>query len=233
MMFGAQRVVSAVAASMMALGTVSVITAPVVSAQESGSVGELSSALGEVGGSIGQLQGTVNQVNPGAAGTLDGGSLSNLGDFVDNLQGGNILELLSVLQGIPGGLQDVATLAEGASSDPVQANAIVGAIQTLLAPVVPCNVNTDAGQVGIRTNRHEIGRRGGANLQLRLQTYRVPDTIIVKYDGKTIYNSGPVSTRGDRYINIPVPAGRSTSVVVIIKAPINGTEWNYTIGCPA
>ena len=44
--------------------------------------------------------------------------------------------------------------------------------------------------------------------------------------------SGFVVTGGDVVRRIDLPPSVSTSVLVKIDAPENGTEWNYTVGCP-
>ena len=69
-------------------------------------------------------------------------------------------------------------------------------------------------------------------IPLRFQTYSIPDAVNVYYEGKHIYGSGFVGTGGDRWVDVLVPPGASTSVIVEVLAPDRSTEWNYTVHCP-
>ncbi|MGF0225190.1 hypothetical protein ACQR3Q_05370 [Dietzia natronolimnaea] len=227
------RVPVVAATSLMAAAVVAV-GAPVATAQTgSPSSAELGSELGDAAGSVQELEAIIEGMNPGARGALDNGSLANLNELIANIRSGEILDVFRVVQGIPGGSQDIMTLAERASLGEVGWDRVLAATQVVLAPVTPCNTFTNSGRQGIFTNRHEIGRSGGGRVLLRLETYYVPDFVEVAYDGTVLWTTpGYVGTNGDWHVWIDVPPGVSTSMTVKVDAPRNGTEWNYTLGCP-
>lgn len=98
-----------------------------------------------------------------------------------------------------------------------------------------CNASTKSGGAGVTTTRHELGRTGPTSFKLSYETYNIPDTIEVFYEGKSIYNTGPVGdniNEGTGSAVINVPAGRDTAVTVKVTGP-NGTDWDYTVNCPS
>lgn len=68
--------------------------------------------------------------------------------------------------------------------------------------------------------------------RLRYETYGIPDTITVLYEGRPIFVDHKASTRGDRWVDVHVPPGGSTAVQIEVLAPIQGTDWNFTAHCP-
>ena len=115
---------------------------------------------------------------------------------------------------------------------PAGVDELLRLVEAVGSPEQRCNEISDAGGQGGSYKRHELGRGGPTSFVLRYQTFQVKDRVTVIYEGKEIFNSGFVGTGGDVFRRIDLPPGVSTSVLVRIDAPENGTEWNYTVGCP-
>lgn len=145
-------------------------------------------------------------VNSGSA-VLDGGSSILDGDIRSGV--GQILnEGISIFNSLPG---------SGSA-----------------APRQFCNNATLAGGPGITQTNHDLGRSGPLSFDLSWETWNVPDTIDVFYQGAMVFSTGPIGdniNQGTGGAVINLPPGTDTSVLVKVTGP-GGTEWEYAVGCP-
>lgn len=117
-------------------------------------------------------------------------------------------------------------------------------------PLLPCSGNScgqntptplfcpgnKEGQTGITTPRTdtfsvEMGRSSGT-FRFYHQTYRVPDRMIVAYEGKTLFDSGCNGSYGTEYLSY---AGSSHTIIVTVSSMCSyyeSTDWDFEIGCP-
>lgn len=132
----------------------------------------------------------------------------------------------------------------GISKLPGLLNGLAGGPGGAAPKVQKCNEETKSGGNEVTSTRHIIGRSGPTSFSLTYRTYTVKDAISVWYEGKRIYNSGPISTGGhvgdgpSKTVSISVPAGRSSEVLVKVDGTVDpnnaqGTRWDYKVSCPA
>lgn len=103
---------------------------------------------------------------------------------------------------------------------------------TTLPPVPTCTQSTTSGGQDGSTTNHELGRPGPTSFQLTYDMGEVPDQLQVFYEGVNIYDTGDL-VDGTQTVTVTVPAGSSTQVTVVVTAPLFGTNWEYTVFCPA
>ncbi|MFC3961761.1 hypothetical protein [Nocardia jiangsuensis] len=97
-----------------------------------------------------------------------------------------------------------------------------------------CNQSTQAGEDGVTTTRHDLGRSGPTSFVLAYETENVPDLIDVFYEGTPVYSTGWVGddlNQGTGSAVVTLPAGAATSVTVRVTGGV-GTVWEYVVNCP-
>lgn len=97
-----------------------------------------------------------------------------------------------------------------------------------------CNQTTQAGNDGVTTTRHELGRSGPTSFVLAYETEDVPDLIDVFYEGAQVYSTGWVgdaTNQGTGSALVTLPAGGATAVTVRVTGGV-GTVWEYVVNCP-
>lgn len=91
-----------------------------------------------------------------------------------------------------------------------------------------CMVQQNSGEQGIFSQSYDLQEYCGT-FDFQYETYTIPDTIEIFYEGKTVFQVGPVGANA----TVPIQySGASTVVTVVVTAPLEGTAWNYTVGCP-
>lgn len=167
-------------------------------------------------------------------GSLSGVSEGNLTDtqMIDAMSSGLDNGAFAVLAGLPGGLNDFVQTCLRALAGEATIEDVWRQFNAVGAPLSQCNGLSESGGYGGIYRRVELGRNGPTVFTLRYETYRIPDTISVFYEGKRIYIDPEASTNGDRWVDIHVPPGGSTAVQVEVLAPHQGTDWNFTAHCP-
>ena len=122
-------------------------------------------------------------------------------------------------------------------------------------PTIPCGAGTSySGGASYPTIQQVTLGSDTGTVTLDYQAYSVPDKFIVEFDGVEVINTG---YRGDAFqqqnLNSALailgePAetiqgvgsgsvsfnktSTSTTAIVKVYAPITGTGWNFTLGCP-
>ncbi len=97
--------------------------------------------------------------------------------------------------------------------------------------VQPCNNQTQSGGFGTTTTDHALPGPGPRTFRFDYETFSVPDSISITYEGATIFNVGPVGTNGTVTANVNVPAGASSTVRVTVIGTDQNTAWEYTVFC--
>lgn len=138
----------------------------------------------------------------------------------------------AVLAGLPGGLHDFVQTCLRALAGEATIEDVWRQFNAVGAPLEHCNGLSESGGYGGIYRRVELGRTGPTVFKLRYETYGIPDTVSVFYEGKRIFVDHEASTRGDRWVDVHVPPGASTAVQVEVLAPHQGTDWNFTVHCP-
>ncbi|MCW3054919.1 MAG: hypothetical protein JWN14_4089, partial [Chthonomonadales bacterium] len=91
-----------------------------------------------------------------------------------------------------------------------------------------CTVEENSGGQGIFTQTYDLGMNCGS-FDFRYQAFSIPDQFQVFYEGKTMLDTGSVSGG----TTVPILFGGTTNqVIVVVTASLEGTQWNYTVGCP-
>lgn len=167
------------------------------------------------------------------------GSLSGVAEgdmtatqMVDAMSSGLDNGAFAVIAGIPGGMHDFVQTCLRAIAGEATIEDVWRQFNAIGAPLEHCNETSDAGGYGGVHRRIELGRPGPTFFRLRYETYRIPDTITVRYEGREIFADHYRSTHGDKWVDIHVPPGSSTAVQVEVVANEPGTEWNFTVHCP-
>ena len=96
----------------------------------------------------------------------------------------------------------------------------------------PCSTTQRAGSDAPESHTINLGRNSGS-FSFSWNTYTIPDRIIVRYGGATLYDTGCVGTSGQRSISF---SGSSSAVTVSVQPncsmSASGTQWEFTAGCP-
>ncbi len=71
----------------------------------------------------------------------------------------------------------------------------------------------------------------GGTITYRYQHFTIPDRFIIRYEGQTLFDTG--FTGGSRSGTIPLPAGSSDTLQVIMATDDAGTAWNYDVSVEA
>lgn len=178
------------------------------------------------GGNLGNISGLLGSLSEVAEGDL------NATQMVDAMSSAFDTEAFAVLAGLPGGLHDFVQTCMRAIGGQATVEDVWRQFNALGAPLQYCNDLSESGGFGGIYRRVELGRPGPTVFRLRYETYGIPDTVSVLYEGRRIFVDPEASTRGDRWVDIHVPPGASTAVQVEVIAPIQGTDWNFTVHCP-
>ena len=177
-------------------------------------------------GNLGNIAGLLGSLSEVAEGDLTATQM------IDTMSSGLDTGAFAVLAGIPGGLNDFVQTCMRAIEGQATIEDVWRQFNAIGAPLEPCNTLREAGGFGGISRRVELGRPGPTVFRLRYETYSIPDTVEVYYEGRRIFVDPVASTYGDRWVDIHVPPGGSTSVRVDVIADIRGTEWNFTAHCP-
>lgn len=224
------RVTGVTVASALAF---TMVGAPANAQEESGVSLDTSIALLET--SV-QLQGGDGNLGNIAAllGSLSGVAEGDMNatQMVDAMSSGLDNGAFAVLAGLPGGLHDFVQTCLRALAGEATIEDVWRQFNAVGAPLEYCNGLSESGGYGGVYRRVELGRPGPTVFRLRYETYRIPDTISVFYEGKRIFVDHQASTHGDRWVDVHVPPGASTAVQVEVLAPHHGTDWNFTAHCP-
>ncbi len=99
--------------------------------------------------------------------------------------------------------------------------------------VSACGGLVRAGSNAPETHIVNLGKNAG-NLVINYETFNVPDQILIEYEGKQLFDSTCIGTKGTKTINMPYQ-GTSASVTVKVIPNCTGTSdtaWNFTVNCP-
>ncbi len=94
-----------------------------------------------------------------------------------------------------------------------------------------CNTTTKAGRNTPEVHSFEMGKKSGS-FDFYYQTYVAEDQILIKQDGKTIFDSGCVGKEETVSIDY---SGSSSKIVVEVSPNCQGdssTGWTFTVNCP-
>ena len=177
-------------------------------------------------GNLGNIAALLGSLSGVAEGDMDATQM------VDAMSSGLDNGAFAVLAGLPGGLHDFVQTCLRALAGEATIEDVWRQFNAVGAPLSHCNGLSESGGYGGVYRRVELGRSGPPVFTLRYETYGIPDTISVFYEGKQIFVDHRASTRGDRWVDVHVPPGTSTAVQVEVLAPHQGTDWNFTAHCP-
>lgn len=97
-------------------------------------------------------------------------------------------------------------------------------------PVRVCGTQQVAGGDAADTRLFDVGRNSG-RFQFDYETFSQKDRIVVRYEGKTLFDTGCVGTSG----SVTVPFSGSFRQIQVDVFPNcaggQGTQWNYTVHC--
>lgn len=97
----------------------------------------------------------------------------------------------------------------------------------------PCDIRVnESGGNGFFENYHTLGNVPGIVL-INYDMASIPDRIDVIYNDVIVASSGGlVSGTGSLSFYYPASPGLPTFCKVVLKAPSNGTVWEYMLNCP-
>jgi len=97
----------------------------------------------------------------------------------------------------------------------------------------PCNISVnESGGKGYFEKYHSLGNVAG-NVVINYNMYRKSDRIDVIYNDVVVASSGGlVSGTGSLSFYYPASPGLPTLCKVVLKAPVDGTSWDYFLNCP-
>ena len=159
-------------------------------------------------------------------------SCVKLNDKIDNLN--NVLENCECKEVVVRGCID-----DGYKEYNPDANVDDGSCKTKL---VPCNVSTKSGGPGVTKTNHSLGQNSG-KVTIRYDMLSVPDKLEVFYEGKRVSSTFDVRGNENGYvggrnragccgkISFNYSAGGDSFCTVVVTG-LQGTSWNYTLGCP-
>lgn len=229
-----KRIVTRAAAVSMASALALAMTAVPAQAEEESGI-SLDTSMALLDTSVGLQDGDGNLGNiANLLGSLSGMAEGDMtaAQMVDAMSSGLDNGAFAVLAGLPGGLHDFVQTCLRALAGEATIEDVWRQFNAVGAPLEYCNGLSESGGYGGVYRRVELGRTGPTVFTLRYETYGIPDTVSVFYEGKRIFIDPEASTRGDRWVDIHVPPGASTAVQVEVLAPHYGTDWNFTAHCP-
>ncbi len=98
---------------------------------------------------------------------------------------------------------------------------------------VPCNQETQEGSNAPESHTIYLGQSSGTFI-FQYDTVAVRDRMQVAYEGRVLFDSGCVGTRGDR--RVPITYSGSAEVIRVNVFPnCSGgsfTSWSFTVNCP-
>jgi len=97
----------------------------------------------------------------------------------------------------------------------------------------PCDYDeTTSGGKGYKEIIHQLGTQPGL-VQINYNMLNIPDEMSVYYNEQLVASSnGLVSGTGNLSFYYQAIPGEPTYCKIVMRAPQNGTAWNYHIGCP-
>ncbi|CAJ0925752.1 unnamed protein product, partial [Mesorhabditis belari] len=97
-----------------------------------------------------------------------------------------------------------------------------------------CDGQQVAGENTPISRVYNMGSTEATNLQFVYETYEVPDKVTVYYEGKVIFDSGCLGTKGARTAPLSY-SGKSSEIRVDVTPNCLGTEdtgWYFILQCP-
>lgn len=102
--------------------------------------------------------------------------------------------------------------------------------ETICKPPVQCNEQVVAGRSEIRTDLFQVPENANnKSVSLEYEFFNIPDKLEMLYDGKKIFEVGPISGSDRKVFALP-----NTAKLVGVRVIGNRdkqTEWNYKISC--
>ena len=106
----------------------------------------------------------------------------------------------------------------------------------------PCNTDTKSGGDGTTTTKHSLGKYKGT-VTINYNMFNEPDKLEVFYENKRVCSTFDVSGNQNGFVGGANSAGccnkisfyysaTGDSFCTVIITGGNGTQWNYTLGCP-
>ena len=86
---------------------------------------------------------------------------------------------------------------------------------------------SDSGGFEGSTKTLKLDSKGGGKAEYSYEMYVIPDNLILRYEGKTILETGFVS--GSKTGTVQIPKGNSDKLEVILATNDEGTAWDYEI----
>jgi len=100
-------------------------------------------------------------------------------------------------------------------------------------PPEPCGASTASGGQGVTRTRHALGSESGI-VRILFQMFGAPDRldcfhagVLVATTGDLVSGTGELSFRYDAGPRVP------ESCLIVVTGPVAGTQWIYTVLCPA
>lgn len=98
----------------------------------------------------------------------------------------------------------------------------------------PCNAQQVAGGDVPETRTIDLGRTSGT-FAFAYDTASIDDRMVVRYEGRVLFDTGCVGTNGVRQQSISY-SGTSTTVTIEVtpncRVPGSGTAWGFVVSCP-
>lgn len=102
----------------------------------------------------------------------------------------------------------------------------------ILRDPLQCNVQSGSGGEGTTFIEQILGTSPG-NVVVVYNMFQIPDKIDIYYNNSIVASTGSlVSGQGSLSFNYVPNAGGPYSCIIRISAPLDGTAWNFTAGCP-
>jgi hypothetical protein len=139
---------------------------------------------------------------------------------------------------IASGKQDLTRIAGAAlifTSQALRENITIGEnkLQVVICkPPVKCDEQVVAGGSEIRTDIFQLSQGiSKKEVVLEYEFFTVPDKLEMFYDGKKIFEVGPISGSGKKTFTLPLTA-QQVGVTVTGNQEQKSTQWWYKISCP-
>lgn len=105
-------------------------------------------------------------------------------------------------------------------------------LETLEHRLALATISRDGGYEGADVDLDLESDKGGT-IKYSYEHYSIPDNFIIRYEGKTLLETGFVS--GSRSGTVTVPSGKAKTASIIVATNDQGTAWNFTAtseSCP-
>ncbi|OXA72240.1 hypothetical protein B0A58_12915 [Flavobacterium branchiophilum NBRC 15030 = ATCC 35035] len=96
--------------------------------------------------------------------------------------------------------------------------------------IIDCDATVKSGGQGETETIHSLGNKSGKVI-IDFDMNSIPDEMIVYFNNQEVASTkGTVKGKGS--LEFDFDAAKSSSCIVIVKAPQNNTEWKYIVNCP-